>query len=113
MFRFSRHKEVLQGPPELCRDFAEAERLGLEAVREVCTAAMNEESPDYDRLMALSKALLEGADSANCRNDKALTGTYLFLYHNLWEYTKNHLDIKEYHKFCCNQMDHWQDLYQD
>ena len=113
MFRFSMHKEVCHSPKEFRRDLKKAERIGLEAVREVCTAAMKEENLDYDRLMALSKALLEGADSTNCKNNKALTGTYLFLYHNLWEYAKNHLELKDYHRFCGNQIDYWQELYQD
>ena len=113
MFRFSIHKGVFQGPPEFRKDLAEAERIGLKAIEEVVNAAMKEENLDYDRLMALSKALLEGADSANCKNNKALTGTYLFLYHNLWEYAKNHLEPKDYHRFCGNQIDHWQELYQD
>lgn len=106
-----RHTDKPQTPSRILKDLEKAERLGNEAVREVCTAAMNKENPNYDELIAWARALLEAADSAHCKSNTDVTGTYLFLYHNLWEYAKNHLSLEEYHLFCGKQMDCWQYLY--
>ena len=107
-----RQSDKLQNPSRIVKDLEKAERCGNMAVREVCQAAIEKQEPDYEELLSWSKALLQAADSAHCRNNNELTGTYLFLYHNLWEYAKTHLSMAEYHLFCGKQMDSWQHLYE-
>jgi len=105
-----KHNDKPQTPARIRKDLEEAERFGNMAVREVCTAALEKQEPDYNQLLMWAQAILDAADCAHSKGSKDLTGTYLFLYHNLWEYAKNHLSLEEYHHFCGKQMDCWQYL---
>ena len=91
----------------------EAEELRIKTIHELCIAAMEYGNPDYEQLLSWAKALLQDADNAYCKKNNNAAKSYLFFYHNLWEYAKHHLSIQEYRQFCGKQIDYWKQLHHD
>ena len=82
------------------KELAGAEQFGNLAVRDTCNAGMEQWGKDHESLAELSYYLLHAAERANRRNNHDLTGTYLMLIMNVWEYARKNLSREDYHLFC-------------
>lgn len=60
-------------------------------------------SASFDQFALMAEALLQAADRSHSQKNSEMTGTYLFLYHCLCEYAKEHLSKEDYHQFCEHQ----------
>ena len=86
------------------RDFEKeliaAERFGNLAVRETCEAGLRQLGKDHEGLVELSYYFLHAAERANRRKDRDLTGTYLLMIMDAWDYARENLSQEDYHIFC-------------
>lgn len=79
------------------KELSEAGRFGSTAVRVTMDAALEAWGSDPERLSELA-AMCE-KEAFECRDDE-LTGTWLFLYDQVWNYARIHLKQEDYHRFC-------------
>ena len=80
------------------KELDEAERFGLPAVRAAMEKLLNESGGDAETLAALARFCLRR--TAECGEEYDLTGTWLFLYDQIWRQARNCLDRESYHSFC-------------
>lgn len=82
------------------KELAAAERFGNLAVREACEAGLEQLGKDYEGLAELSYYMLYAAERANRRRDYDLTGTYLQMIMDAWDYARGKFSQEDYHIFC-------------
>ena len=85
---------------EFEKELTAAERFGNLAVRETCKSGLEQCGNDYEGLAQLSYYLLHAAERANRKKDNDLTGTYLLMIMDSWEYARDNLSQEDYHIFC-------------
>ena len=92
-----------QSIKEFARELEDAERFGAAAVRETIRLGMEQWAGDYEKLESMAAIILHGADRAHSRDDREMIAAYLFLYHRLWDWAREHMPPEAYHHFCEKQ----------
>ena len=82
---------------EFRKELSEAERFGSVAVRMTVGEALEKWGSDLEILADLAHLCEE---KAFAWFEDELTGTWLFLYDQIWHYARNHLNQEMYHRFC-------------
>ena len=82
------------------KELADAERFGLMAVRTTVDTGLEKWKDDWAKLAQISDFLISQGNLADCRKDNELTGTYLLLIHQTWDFAEEHLSQVHFHDFC-------------
>jgi len=82
------------------KELEAAERFGNMSVRVTVEIGLERWKKDYERLAWMSDLMIQQADQAELKGDEELMGTYLCLFHEVWDCAKENLSPDEYHDFC-------------
>ena len=82
------------------KELAAAERFGNMSVRVTVEIGLERWQKDYETLAWMSDLMIQQADQAELNGDEELMGTYLCLFHEVWDCAKESLSPEEYHDFC-------------
>ena len=82
------------------QELVEAERFGNIAVRATVESALEKWKDDWAKLAMISDCLICRGTFLNARNDPDLTGTYLLLIKQIWDWAEENLSDRAFHDFC-------------
>ena len=82
------------------QELVEAERFGNIAVRVTVESAFEKWNDDWAKLALLSDSLICRATFLIARNDRELTGVYLLLIKQIWDWAEENLSGRAFHDFC-------------
>ena len=82
------------------QELAEAERFGNVAVRVTVESALEKWKDDWAKLALISDCMICRATYINARNDPDLSGAYLLLIRQIWDWAEENLSERAFHDFC-------------
>ena len=82
------------------QELVEAERFGNIAVRVTVESALEKWKDEWAKLALISDCLICRGTFVNTWNDRDLTGTYLLLIKQIWDWAEENLSERAFHDFC-------------